>query len=98
MGYNYDYRMAASVPTDYAQAKAIADQLDAEYNQTGRALKELSGGGPMGLTPDSVRETPKWKAAKRAFDEAAAALRAFNTVYLRRFKKEIAQDRKNRGR
>jgi hypothetical protein len=77
----------------YAQAKERHDQLHAEYERTGRALKALSGGGPMGVTPDSVRATPKWQNAKHAADAAFAALRAFNEEYTRRFKREIAQDR-----
>lgn len=96
MGYDYDFRLAAAVPTDYEQAKKRRDQLEAEYQRASRELKELSGGGPMNLTPDSVRATPKWKAAKREADEAFAALQDFNTVFVRRFKREIAQDRKRR--
>lgn len=77
----------------YAQAKARHAQLHAEYERTGRALKALSGGGPMGLTPAAVRATPEWQNAKHAADAAFAALRAFNEEYTRRFKREIAQDR-----
>lgn len=81
---------------DYSKAKERAAQLDAEYDRAGRALKALSGGGPMGLTPAHVRATPEWKAAKGAADAAFAALRAFNAGYTRRFKREIAQDRAER--
>lgn len=88
----------ASVPADYAQAKERQAQLQAEYERTGLALKALSGGGPMGMTPESVRTTPRWKDAKREADAAFAALRAFNEVYVKRFSKEIAQDRRARGR
>ncbi len=82
--------------SDYIQAKERRDQLEAAVQLTGRALRELSGGGPMGMTPESVRATPKWRAAKREADAAMAALQAFNTVFVRRFKKEIAEDRKRR--
>ena len=91
-------RIAISVPTDYVQAKERRDQLEAEVLRTGNSLKEISGGGPMGLTPESVRSTQKWKNAKRESDGAMAELQEFNTVFVRRFKHEIAQDRKNRGR
>lgn len=81
---------------DYAQAKERQAQLDAECRRTGRALQALSGGGSMGMTPDAVRATPAWKAARRAADDAFAALRSFNADYVRRFKKEIAEDRGRR--
>jgi hypothetical protein len=77
-------------PLDYTSAAETAVRLEAEYKAAGRALGALSGGGLMGMTPDSVRATPEWKAAKVARDAAFAALRAFNEVYTRRFKREIA--------
>jgi hypothetical protein len=43
----------------------------------------------MNLTPDTMRASYEWKVAKRAYSEAAAALRAFNATYVRQFKKEI---------
>jgi acetyl/propionyl-CoA carboxylase alpha subunit len=93
-----DRRSAAAVPTDYAEAKQRSDELEAEYLRTGRALKALSGGGPMGMTPAEVRATSEWKAAKREADAALAAFRNFNEVYVHRFKREIQQDRRDRGR
>jgi len=86
------------VPMDYTQATERRDELEAEVDRTSRALKALSGGGPLGLTPDDVRATPEWKAAKRAADDAFAALQAFNKVYVRRFKQEIKRDRQRRRR
>jgi hypothetical protein len=80
----------------YVQAKERHEKLHAEYERAGRALKALSGGGPMGMTPGSVRSTPEWQNAKRASDTAFAALRAFNEDFTRRFKREIAQDREAR--
>jgi hypothetical protein len=95
--YNYDRSVVSiTVPNDYARAKLLRDQLEAETNRTDKALKALSGGGAMGLTPDHVRATPEWQKAKHEFDAAFAALRAFNTVYVRRFKDELAQERRRR--
>lgn len=82
----------------YAQAKERQARLDAECSRAGRALKALSGGGPMGLTPEGVRATPAWKAAKRAADVAFAELRKFNATYVRRYKREIAEDRRRKVR
>jgi hypothetical protein len=91
-----DRTAATSVPTDYVEAKKVRDQLNAEVDETGAALKALSGGGLMNLTPDHVRKTPEWQKAKRQADAAFAGLQAFNTIFVRRFKKELAADRASR--
>lgn len=87
-------RLAAKVPDGYAAAKKQRDSLEEEANRAGKALKALSGGGAMGMTPDAVRATPEWKRAKRESDEAFKALQDFNEVYVKRFKDEIRQDRR----
>ena len=79
---------------DYAEAKTRAVELEAETERTSKALKTLSGGGPMGLTPEAVKATTEWKDAKRAYDVAFAALRNFNAAFVKRFKREISQDRR----
>lgn len=56
-----------------------ADRVFAEYIRTGRALRLLSGGASMGLTPDHVKATPEWQAAKQAYEAAFAKLRSYNT-------------------
>ena len=89
-------KTAGQTSADYAEAKARAVELEAATRQTSAALKALSGGGPMGLTPDAVKATSEWKDAKHAYDVAFAALRTFNTIYLRRFGREIAQDRRSK--
>lgn len=97
MTYDYDRRTATTaVPTDYAQATALRDELTAEYDRTSRALQALSGGGDMGLTPAAVQATSEWKAAKREYAAAFAALRNFNAIYVKRFKKEMREDRRRR--
>lgn len=96
--YDYERTAAVSVPTDYAEAKRVRDQLEAEVDASGSALTAISGGGLMNLTPDHVRKTPEWQAAKRRADVAFKALQTFNTVYVRRFKRELAADRKLRRR
>lgn len=74
--------------SEYVSAKTQRDALQAEVDRTGAALRALSGGGAMGLTPDDVKASPEWQAAKRAYDAAFAALRQFN----QRFTKDFAQD------
>lgn len=86
------------MPTDFAQAKKVRDQLEADADATGSVLKALSGGGPMNFTPEHVRKTSEWQKAKREADAAFTALRTYNSVFVRRFKKELADDRAARRR
>lgn len=81
----------------FEQATARGAILSAKVDRTGAALKALSGGGPMGLTPDAAK-TPEWHAAKRAHNEAFAALRAFNANYVKQFKVELRAARRQTGR
>lgn len=55
--------------------------LEHNMQMASQTLKALSGGGPMGLTPDTVKATAEWQQAKQAYDKAFQALRAFNTTY-----------------
>lgn len=50
----------------------------------------------MGMTPDHVKAVPEWQQAKKDFDQAFAQLRNFNGWYVKTFKKEIAQERKEK--
>lgn len=80
----------------YTEAKALRDRLEAKEKEAGRKLRELSGGGPMGLTPDAIRATPAWQKARREYNAAFAELRSFNQDYTRRFKQEIASERREK--
>ena len=64
-----------------AAIEAARTALEAEMYAAGRALNAISGAGPMGLTPDSVKASPEWKAKRASYDRAFAALRAFNTAH-----------------
>lgn len=72
---------------------SIRDALDAEVKAASARLKEVAGPErtPMGITPDSVKATPEWKAARRAFDNAFARSRTFNGRYVKHFKAEIRE-------
>jgi len=54
--------------------------LEAAVNATSAALKAFPRGGPLGLTPDAVKASPEWKAARNAYQSAFDALRAFNAA------------------
>lgn len=63
--------------------KAAQNALYAEWRAAGKALKAIPGvnSGPNGLTPDSVKQSPEFRAAKAACDQAFQAVRAFNAKY-----------------
>lgn len=56
------------------------NHLRSEVDRASEALKVFPRGS-MGLTPDHVKLSPEYRAAKGAFDKAFAALRYFNTIY-----------------
>lgn len=78
--------------TNYREARAHADVLDSAARAAGKLLDGFPK-GPTGLTPDTVKASAEFKAAKAAFDAAFARQRAFNAWYVDAFKKDIAQDR-----
>jgi hypothetical protein len=89
--------------SEFAKATQWRDALTAELRDATAALNaltdELAGDAPriMGLTPDSVKADPRWKAAKSKVDRVFQTLRRFNVGYTRQFKREIAaQHRANR--
>lgn len=53
--------------------------LEGEWKRAGKALKVFPK-GPMGLTPDEVKVSPEFRAAKSAYDKAFEALRRFNAA------------------
>lgn len=80
----------------YANAKAAGEALQARVDAAGAALGALSGGGPMGLTPDDVKASPAWRTAKAAFDQAFARLRRFNAGFVKTYRAEIKAERRAR--
>jgi hypothetical protein len=79
----------------FAEAKATASAIEIEIRATEVALDAFPV-GPMGLTPDAVKVSPEFRAAKKAFDAAFAKLRAFNGYYVKTFAKELREDRRIR--
>lgn len=83
------------VPDDYKTAKALQDEL---WNLNGEAGKKLDEypKGPMGLTPDNIKFSEGYRKDKAEFDRTFKALREYNTVFVKKFKREIQQARKAR--
>lgn len=90
----------------YEEAKHEQERLEQKLRAATQALNEIKGAGSaekvagisvMNLTPDSVKATPEYKAAKAAVDKAFAELRNFNELFTKKFKNEIKEDRRTRG-
>lgn len=84
------------MPTAFEAATAQRDAIDAALRYAIAALNaltdDLAGDAPraMGLTPDHVKADPRWQQAKAKADVLFQALRQFNGVYVRKFKRELA--------
>ena len=79
----------------YPEAKAIAEALWADVKSTGAILQGFPK-GRMGLTPDDVKASAEFQAAKRAYDVAFKRLRDFNGVFTKTFKAEIRAERREK--
>ena len=79
----------------FAIAKAVQAELERARNDASRALNAIAGvgTGAMGLTPDSVKASPEYRAAKRAYDQRHADLAAFNARFVKQYATELAADR-----
>jgi len=70
----------------YQEAKEIRATIEANVGQTSAALRSFPK-GPMGLTPDAVKASPEYCAAKAAYDAAFNRLRTFNASFVKAFGK-----------
>lgn len=82
----------------YAEAKVARDQLVERHSLASAQLKAIPGvgSGPMGLTPDAVKFSPAYRAAKAEMDRLFIALRAANAFIAKHHRKEADADRKDR--
>ena len=82
----------AARTAQFKAARQKQDQLEAESTRTGKIMDSFPR-GPMNLTPDSVRATSEWKAAKSASDRAFQAYRNFNGMMVKPFPNELKAER-----
>lgn len=73
---------------EYEAAKASRAPLDAEADAASKALRAFPK-GPMGMTPQAVRDTPEFQAAYQRYARAAQAQAKFNGPFCKAFAKEI---------
>jgi hypothetical protein len=76
----------------FIRAKAARDAINDEATRLSETLRKFPT-GPTGLTPDAVKASPEYRAAKQAYDSAFAALRCFNASFIRTFAREIEAER-----
>ncbi len=60
--------------------KALRDGLEAKVAEAARLIKSFPRGA-MGITPDQVKFSPEYRAAKAGFNTAFNALREFNEKF-----------------
>jgi hypothetical protein len=90
--------LAGTAPSSaFEEAKAEEALVEREMSEAQAALNVFPR-GPTGLTPDAVKATPEWRAAKARVDKAFARLRAFNAVFVKRFAKKLRAERAERTR
>lgn len=80
--------------TTYNEAKEIVAAANKACDEASAVLVAAKGGSCLGLTPDSVKATPEYQAALKAYNVSFAQLRNTNVWFTKAFKKEYAAERK----
>jgi hypothetical protein len=77
---------------DFTAAKAKQAEIEAEFVR----LADITGAFPRypnGLTPDHIKFSPEYQAAKQASNAAFQRLRQFNGWFVKTFKAELRKER-----
>lgn len=80
----------------FKEACVIRDTLTNEMDASSKALDAFPKSGTMGLTPDEVKFSAEFQNAKARYNRAHASLRRFNSVFVKRFEKELQEERRAR--
>ena len=89
----YQHEQYGEWEMSFEAATKVYNELNAMVDATSQALKVFPRGN-MGLISDEVRATAEYQTAKNAYNSANAKARAFNQLYNKAFKKELAAARK----
>lgn len=78
----------------YIIARAVKLQLESDMAAAGRAWNAIPGvgSGAIGLTPDSVKQSPEYRRARLAYDAAARAVRDYNRAFMREHGRQYCAD------
>lgn len=72
----------------FDEARKVADLLWEKCEEAGKAF-DVFPTAALGLTPDHVKRSPEFIAAKLKYDAAFISTRLFNEYYVKTWKKEI---------
>lgn len=80
---------------NFQDAMVYKATLEWKHEGAANDLKAIVGDarGPMGMTPDYIKQTPEWKAAYQKERAAFHAMRDFNMYVARTFKNELRAER-----
>lgn len=79
----------------FEEYKAQRDQLSNWHREIGRELSAYPK-NEMGMTIESIRNTPEYKAKRALCNKVFKQLRILNGKYIKLYKKELADERKRR--
>lgn len=79
----------------FEQYKAQRDQYQKWIDEIGAELRAYPK-NEMGMTIESIRMSPAYKEKKNLFNRVFSNLRALNGEYIKVYKKELADERKQR--
>jgi hypothetical protein len=79
---------------NYEQAKIIRDGINEDWDKVTSELKSYPK-GTMGLTLDSAKDS-RWHLLMNQSDSCRKHLQKFNRFFVKQFKKEILQERKEK--
>lgn len=87
--------MATPNAPEYIAWRARRDQLAASLAAASARWNAIpgTGSGALGLTPDSVKQTPEWQACYDEYWHAHKALASHNAAGVRRWRRELGQER-----
>jgi hypothetical protein len=82
----------------FAAWRARRDELAANHARAANQWRAIpgNGAGPMGLTPDSVKQSPEWQSAYAAYWRAHNALAGHNAAGVKLYRRELAQEQRER--
>lgn len=80
----------------YTDARSAIAHIEAQHKKAGEQWRAIEGigTGAMGLTPDSVKQSPAYRAAQANFNFWHNRLKAANTQFLRQYKSEYYAERR----
>ena len=82
-------------PQTYVEAKALQDELYLAYDKAGEALQKYPK-GVLGLTPDEIKFSSAFQVDAIEYNRALTALQTYNTWFVKAYKKERAEERKQK--